>query len=76
MLGLPASLGIGDPAVLLPSALGMAVAGGQDIGFMPHFESAARGAWRQAAEQAGMQLIDPREDPMTICGPSAAANSC
>lgn len=66
VLGLPPSLGLGDPAVLLPSALGLSVADGQDIGFMPHFESAARGAWRQAAEQAGMRLIDPREDPMAI----------
>jgi succinoglycan biosynthesis protein ExoV len=66
VLGLPSSLGLGDPAVLLPSALGVSAAGGQDIGFMPHFESAARGAWRQATEQAGMRLIDPREDPLTV----------
>jgi succinoglycan biosynthesis protein ExoV len=66
VLGVPPKLGLGDPAVLLPATLGLTAAGGQAIGFMPHFESAARGAWRQAAEQAGMQLIDPRDDPMTI----------
>jgi succinoglycan biosynthesis protein ExoV len=66
VLGLSPKLGLGDPAVLLPATLGLSVSGGQEIGFMPHFESAARGAWRQAAKQAGIQLIDPRDDPMTI----------
>jgi succinoglycan biosynthesis protein ExoV len=66
VLGLPPSLGLGDPAVLLPTALGLSAVAGQDIGFMPHFESAARGAWHQAAEQAGMRLIDPRDDPLTV----------
>lgn len=66
VLGLPAKLGLGDPAVLLPATLGLSVTGGHTIGFMPHFESAARGAWGQAAAQAGIQMIDPRDDPMTI----------
>ncbi|WP_158922319.1 polysaccharide pyruvyl transferase family protein [Acidisphaera sp. S103] len=66
MLDLPQALALGDPAVLVPKALGLPPAGGPDIGFMPHFESAARGAWRQAAEQAGVRLIDPRDPPLTI----------
>lgn len=66
LLGLPPSLGLGDPGCLVPLA-GMApVRQPRDIGFMPHFESAARGAWREACDAAGMRLIDPREDPMTI----------
>jgi succinoglycan biosynthesis protein ExoV len=65
-LGLPFGLGLGDPAVLLPPTLGLAAEGGGAIGFMPHFESAAWGAWRQAAEWAGLRLIDPRDDPMAI----------
>ena len=66
VLGLPSSVGLGDPAVLLPTTMGLSMQGGSEIGFMPHFESAARGAWLQAADQAGMRLIDPRDDPLAI----------
>jgi succinoglycan biosynthesis protein ExoV len=66
MLGLPPHLALGDPAILVPAALGLPQSNGNDIGFMPHFESAARGAWRQAAERAGVRLIDPRDHPLDI----------
>jgi succinoglycan biosynthesis protein ExoV len=66
MLDLPQALALGDPAILVPKALDLPAPDGNDIGFMPHFESAARGAWRQAAEQAGVRLIDPRDPPLTI----------
>jgi succinoglycan biosynthesis protein ExoV len=36
------------------------------VGFMPHFESAADGAWRQAAQAASVTLIDPRDDTAAI----------
>jgi len=65
-LGLPAALALGDPAALAPQALGVARRQGQDIGFMPHFESAARGAWQQAAALAGIRLIDPRDPPLQV----------
>jgi succinoglycan biosynthesis protein ExoV len=42
LLGLPETLGLGDPAMLL-GVPGNSCAG--SIGFMPHFESLARGAW-------------------------------
>ncbi len=65
-LGLPPALGIGDPATLLPVAGFPTAAPGNEIGFMPHFESMAYGAWQQAAPQAGITLIDPRDDPTTV----------
>jgi succinoglycan biosynthesis protein ExoV len=65
-LGLSPALALGDPAVLVPKALGLPAANGQDIAFMPHFESAAWGAWRRAADLAGIRLIDPRDPPLEI----------
>jgi succinoglycan biosynthesis protein ExoV len=65
-LGLSPRLGLGDPAVLVPSTIGLPPPAGQDIGFMPHFESAAWGAWQQAADAAGVRLIDPRAPPLAI----------
>ena len=66
MLGLPPALALGDPAALIPKVFFRPPPDGAEIGFMPHFESAARGAWRQAAQQAGIRLIDPRGPPLAI----------
>ncbi len=65
-LGLSPSLGLGDPAALLPIAGLVPVLKPSRIGFMPHFESAAGGAWDAAAAATGITLIDPRGDPLAI----------
>lgn len=66
MLGLPKTLALGDPAILVPKAMDVPTADGRDIGFMPHFESMARGAWPRVAALAGVRLIDPRDPPLAI----------
>ena len=73
MLALPDALGFGDPASLLPCAGLVPPVSRIRVGFMPHFESAARGAWDAAARAIGIALIDPRGDPLAI---AAAIASC
>lgn len=67
-LGLPAALGLGDPAMLLPRVFPNRAPAptGRLVGFMPHFESLDRGAWVAAAGLAGMRLIDPRWPPERV----------
>ena len=66
LLGLPAARGLGDPATLLPLAGWQRESQGSAVGFMPHFESLAHGAWRETAALAGLELIDPSDDPGAI----------
>ncbi len=69
ILGLPKILGLGDPAMLLPCVPGLFEiidARSRSIGFMPHFESLARGAWEAVASMADMTLIDPRWPPKQV----------
>ena len=65
-VGLDEAVGLGDPAMLLTHAGCPAAGDGDAIGFMPHFESLARGSWHEAARNAGVQLIDPRDEPSAV----------
>ncbi len=73
LLGLPASLGLGDPGSLAPMAGLTPPRENRDIGFIPHFESAVRGAWKEVSAATGATLIDPRGDPLSII---AAIGKC
>ncbi len=66
VLGLPLSLGMGDPASLLPLTGLSPLVKPSTVGFMPHFESNSRGAWAEAASAASVTLIDPSGDPRAI----------
>jgi succinoglycan biosynthesis protein ExoV len=73
LLGLPPAIGIGDPASLVPLAGLTPMREDRDVGFIPHFESATRGAWAEVAAKAGATLIDPRDDPVSVI---AAIGKC
>jgi len=60
LLGLPPEAAICDSAVLLRAMPSLPdPARGVGIGFMPHYDSLARGLWPEACRLAGITLIDP-----------------
>ncbi len=58
-LGLPAELAICDAAILLRAVEPAATGARRGIGFMPHFQSLARGQWAAACRLAGIDYVDP-----------------
>lgn len=58
-LGLPESIGIGDPAILLRALNVSFRRDAHYTGFIPHWQSLTRGNWRTVCELAGIRLIDP-----------------
>lgn len=65
--GLPASLGIGDPALLWPGLepAGQAYTGGP-VGLIPHYQTWDSFDWPEVARQAGMVAINPRQAPQLV----------
>lgn len=61
-LGLDASMALTDAAILIRVVDGTLKHPQKryPVSFMPHWESAQFGAWRDAAELAGIHLLDPR----------------
>ena len=65
-LGLDPRLAICDSAILLRETPLPEKAAGNDIAFMPHFQSATRGNWEKACALAGITYLDPREDTQEL----------
>jgi len=62
VLGLDPRLALGDSGTLV-RAVGSALPAAAEhhvAGFVPHWESALRGAWESVCAEAGVHLIDPR----------------
>jgi succinoglycan biosynthesis protein ExoV len=59
LLGLPASLALGDPGVLVRRLLAGQPRTADLVGFMPHWESATRGNWQAVCARAGVTFVDP-----------------
>jgi succinoglycan biosynthesis protein ExoV len=61
-LGLPPQSAITDGAILLRgvSDLSKPASVSSGFSFMPHWQSALFGAWKEVCSRAGVQLIDPR----------------
>lgn len=61
-LGLPSSKGICDSAILLRTIDLPPAAENVGVAFMPHYHSFSRGYWPEACAEAGIRLIDPRDE--------------
>jgi succinoglycan biosynthesis protein ExoV len=72
-LGLDPRLAIADAAVLLRETPLPAPATGSGVAFMPHFESVERGNWALACRLAGIDFLDPRDDPTRLLARIAGA---
>jgi len=59
VLGLPESLGIGDPATLVRALELPAAASRERVAFMPHVQSAAAADWKVVCDDVGIRYIDP-----------------
>ncbi len=69
VLGVPATLAITDGALLLSLLPEWQPAGGDErhgTVFVPHHYSARDGRWREVAERAGVEYLDPRGESRAV----------
>ena len=60
-LGLPSSLGVADPGILVRTLFDFESDGrARPVGFMPHKDSAGSGRWHDICDAADILYIDPR----------------
>lgn len=67
-LGLPGSLAICDPGILVRQVSAAAASGKHDVAFMPHFQSFRDADWTKLCERAGIFMIDPRSPVEEVIG--------
>lgn len=69
-LGLDEKLAITDAAILIRTVDGILKGAAKrfPVSFMPHWESAQFGAWKDVAELAGIHFIDPRGTVEQVLG--------
>lgn len=65
-LGLPASAGVGDAALLWDGLDRRRAPVAGRVGLVPHFRSLARYDWAGTAAEAGLRCIDPRGSPAAV----------
>lgn len=66
LLGLDPGLAAVDPAVLLPMMNTFSATPSGRRVFVPHWLTASDTLWRDAAENAGLDFVDPRQDPAVV----------
>jgi hypothetical protein len=65
-MGLPPELGVGDGAILLRSLDLPEPSVRHRVSFMPHWETAIIGEWREICRATDIHYIDPRESVETV----------
>lgn len=65
-LRIDASLAVTDPAALVSRYFPQSAGKTYHYGFIPHFESLELGFWPQAASQAGLRFINPRDSIRSV----------
>jgi len=68
ILGLADELSISDGAILAPLVQGFPAraSNGSVTSIVPHYQTLELGGWTEVADLTGFQLIDPRDDPVSV----------